>query len=416
MSECWHSVKVKELGIVVTGKTPPTKDKHNFGKGYPFIKPPDLSENTRTIKETENEITEDGLSTLPDKLIPPKSTCVVCIGSIGKKIGFTSLPSVTNQQINSIVVNQSSYDPYFVYYLLRTALPQVKQLDAGSASGRENVNKSTFENIEVCVPSIALQRKIASILSPYDDLIENNTLRIKILEEMIQTIYNEWFVKFRFPGYENVKTVNSELGMIPEGWRIANLSNMVNFIRGVEPGSKKYLYKPDNTTVPFYRVGDLGTRNSNIFIMKKHSKQKFTTEEDILISLDGTVGRVVMGLVGCYSTGIRKVDIEDKANLGTAFVYCLLKSERIQEIINSHAKGTTIKHANTSIDYMSFVLPPSYLVKKFEIQFLPLLKSNLKLSQKIRKLQVTRDLLITKLISGEIDVSELDIDLGGITA
>ena len=86
-----------------------------------------------------------------------------------------------------------------------------------------NVNKTAFENIEIEVHELPTQQKIASILTAYDDLIENNTRRIKILEEMARSHYHEWFVNFRFPGYEQVKMVDSELGLIPEGWEVKKL-------------------------------------------------------------------------------------------------------------------------------------------------------------------------------------------------
>jgi len=412
MSESWRPVKVKELGTVVTGKTPPTKDKHNFGKGYPFIKPPDLSENTTTIKETETEITEVGLSTLPDKLIPPKSTCVVCIGTIGKKIGLTSLPSVTNQQINSIVVNQSSYDPYFVYYLLRAALPQVKQLDAGSASGRENVNKSTFENIEVRAPSIALQRKIASVLSPYDDLIENNIRRIKILEEMAQTIYNEWFVKFRFPGHENVKMVESELGMIPEGWEVRELPSLADVTYGFAFKSKQF--NSDGNGKPVVRIRDVLNGVSNTFSTEEASKKYLVENGDILVGMDGDFH---MGFwVGGQAYLVQRVArFQPRDKIGRYHLFLALR-EPIQHF-NATITGTTVAHlGDTHIKSICIKLPKEQLIVQLNNILEPMLDEILTLRVKNDILRTTRDLLLPRLISGEIDVSELDIDVGGITA
>lgn len=394
MSERWCPVKVKELGTVVTGKTPPTKNKHNFGKGYPFIKPPDLSENTRTIKETETEITKVGLSTLPDKLIPPKSTCVVCIGSIGKKIGLTSLPSITNQQINSIVVNQSSYDPFLVYYLLRAALPQVKQLDAGSASGRENVNKSTFENIEVCVPSIEIQRKIASILSPYDDLIENNIRRIKILEEMAQTIYNEWFVKFRFPGHENVKMVESELGMIPEGWEVKKLNEVIELAYG------KALKKENRVEgqIPVYgSSGVVGYHN-----------ELLVKGPGIIVGRKGNVGSVYWSDVDFYP-----IDTVFYVNSELSLYY-LYYNLQTQNFINNDAAVPGLSRNQAYL--LPFLVPSKEVLIRFEEVESSFFEQKNNLIEVNNNLRTTRDLLLPRLISGEIDVSELDIDVGGITA
>ncbi len=100
------------------------------------------------------------------------------------------------------------------------------------------MNKSRFENLIVTLPPLPIQRKIAAILSAYDDLIENNTRRIALLEEMAQALYREWFVHFRFPGHESVPLVDSPLGPIPEGWQMAKLGEVADYInRGVSVDS-----------------------------------------------------------------------------------------------------------------------------------------------------------------------------------
>ncbi len=96
------------------------------------------------------------------------------------------------------------------------------------ASGRQRADITSIKDLEIPAPSLPTQRKIAAILGAYDDLIENNTQHIKILEEMTQALYHEWFVKFRFPGHEKMRMVESELGMVPERWEVKKLSELVN--------------------------------------------------------------------------------------------------------------------------------------------------------------------------------------------
>lgn len=114
-----------------------------------------------------------------------------------------------------------------MYYILSGIKEQIKNI----ASGAETpiVSKSLFSLVNVKVPTIDVQNKIAAILSAYDDLIENNLRRIKILEEMAQALYREWFVHFRFPGHEKVRLVDSPLGKIPEGWEIKSFDKIVTF-------------------------------------------------------------------------------------------------------------------------------------------------------------------------------------------
>ncbi len=119
-------------------------------------------------------------------------------------------------------------DPLFISYFLRT-LNFASQNVAGAVPG---VNRNYLHMLQVRVPPLPTQRKIADILSAYDDLIENNTRRIKILEEMAQTIYREWFVHFRFPGHEQVEMVETELGLIPDDWRVVKLGEVSTLRRG----------------------------------------------------------------------------------------------------------------------------------------------------------------------------------------
>ncbi|MBT9168506.1 MAG: hypothetical protein DDT19_01851 [Syntrophomonadaceae bacterium] len=294
--------------------------------------------------------------------------------------------------------------PRYVYYFLQT-------LNLGrfnSGAGVPTLNRNDLDTLEIGVHSLPPQRKIASILSAYDDLIENNNRRIKILEEMAQAIYKEWFVNFRFPGHEKVKMVKSKLGMVPEGWQVTKLNEYVDFIRGIEPGSDNYQSEYKKGMLPFLRVGDLSKRASDLFIDEDLANNKIINEDDIVVSLDGTVGIVRIGLEGCYSTGIRKLEIRNH-RIRKSFLYYLMQSEHIQNILKAHAKGSTIQHASAAIDYMDFILPPESMMNKFDEITNPVIENILKLNKINNNLRAARDLLLPKLISGEIDVEGLDI-------
>jgi hypothetical protein len=170
------------------------------------------------------DIREANATLLRRNLLPPESVAVSCIGwQMGKAI-MTSRPSFSNQQLNTIIPREGVV-PDFLYYSL---LPWREYLlSLGSAAGVRTpiLNKSAFSDLRVLMPPLPIQRRIAAILSAYDDLIENNTRRIAILEEMARALYREWFVHFRFPGHEKVKMVKSALGPIPTGWKVAALLN-----------------------------------------------------------------------------------------------------------------------------------------------------------------------------------------------
>ena len=306
---------------------------------------------------------------------------------------------------NNVLLNR------YLYYALRPKLSLLQSHSSGVTT--KFLTLGILKNIDLDVPPKENQSKIASILSAYDDLIENNTRRIKILEEMAQRIYKEWFVDFRFPGHKKVKFVNSELGKIPEGWRVELLDKYVDFERGVEPGSNNYEKNATKENIPFLRVGDLGNRSIEIFVNQSLTENKIIKEDDIAVSMDGTPGIVKMGLSGCYSTGIRKLVIKDNI-MKKSFLYFLMISEHIQNIIKAHSKGTTILHASESIKNMNFILPASDLMKIFDEMVSPMIKEILSLNKKNKILRETRDLLLPKLISGELDVSDLDINTGEI--
>ena len=123
-------------------------------------------------------------------------------------------------------LDTSRLDIRFLYYAMRPMLEHLRSISTGAAT--KFVTLTILNGLVLQFPPLQTQRKIAAILSAYDDLIENNTRRIAILEEMAQAIYREWFVNFRFPGHENVKLVDSALGMIPEGWKIESLGETAN--------------------------------------------------------------------------------------------------------------------------------------------------------------------------------------------
>lgn len=219
-------ISIAELGRVVTGKTPPTDHSEYFGGEIPFITPSDIETyDKRYVEYTERTLTTQGASSIKGCLLPPKSICFVCIGSTIGKSCMTKCVSYTNQQINSIIPNQSCIGDY-LFYLLKYIKGYFQSVGGGTGSGKGIVNKTLFQKTKVMIHNdLNVQQRIASILSAYDDLIENNNRRIKILEKMSENLYKEWFVRFRFPGHEQAEFENG----IPKGWERVRLSDIIDF-------------------------------------------------------------------------------------------------------------------------------------------------------------------------------------------
>ena len=242
--EALRTLRIGDLGRVVTGKTPPSTRPELFGELYPFLTPTDIDGHRRYI-EPERFLSQEGRDAQHRLLLPAHAVCVVCIGATIGKVCMTGRPSFTNQQLNSVVVNERQHDPFFVYSLLGTLRDSLKANAGGAAT--PIINKTAFSEMEISVPPLPVQRRIAGILSAYDELMENCQRRIRILEEMARALYREWFVYFRFHGYDKVPRVDSPLGPIPRGWEVRKLADFVTTKYGytestnAEPVGPKYL-------------------------------------------------------------------------------------------------------------------------------------------------------------------------------
>ena len=188
-----------------------------------------------------------------------------------------------------------------------------------------------------------------------------------------------------------------------EDWEEKFLKDIYIFEKGFEPGSKNYIEEKGTNTVRFIRVGDMLNPNGEVFIDKR-LVVKTCKEDDLLVSFDGTVGRVIFGIEGAYSSGIRKIYSKNLTYDNLGLKYLIFKSKDIQELINSHATGTVILHASSSIDYLSFNFPPEDYIKEFNKLISPIFEKILINKRQIRTLEQMRDALLPKLMSGEVKI------------
>ncbi len=417
MSIEFEKVRIGDLGKVVTGKTPPTAREEYFGTDYPFITPTDIDGSKRHV-ETERYLSQESKKDFNNYLLPSGSICFVCIGATIGKICMTKGPSFTNQQINSVIVDGKRYDNCFVYYLLSTKKENIKNIAGGAAT--PIVNKSAFSDVFVEVPELIVQQKIAAILSNYDDLIENNLRRIKILEEMAQTLYREWFVKFRFPGHQKVKMVNSPLGKIPEGWEVTPLNNLCIRITDGSHSSPKSV----EMGYPMASVKDMRDwaldedscrriAESDYSILVRNDCKPLVN--DVLIAKDGSylkhafVVEEEKELVILSSIAILRPNLEQIF----PHILCMyLRQPEVRSRLSGYVSGVALPRIILK-DFAKFlaVKPEIPLQTQFMMAVEPFVCLIHVLIKKNLTLRRTRDLLLPKLISGELDVSELDINI-----
>ncbi len=277
--------------------------------------------------------------------------------------------------------------PLFISYFLKT-------LNFGEQSGAAavpGINRNTLHMLPIRMPVVDIQLKIAAILSAYDDLIENNLQRIKILEEMAQNLYQEWFVKFRFPGHQKGKMVNSPLGKIPEGWDVKNLLDWVDVKYG------KTLPKAMmEESAPYLVYGAAKV----IGRYKEFNRERPT----IITGCRGRCGQVTITRPKSFITN--NSFFFDFDNKSFEYGYFLLGNRGLNDCIGGTAQPQITLE---SLSGIQVIVPSSTTLILFHELCDPFFGQMRVLSEKNDVLYKTRDLLLPKLISGELDVSELDI-------
>lgn len=253
------------------------------------------------------------------------------------------------------------------------------------------------------------QRRIASILSAYDDLIENNTRRIAILEEMARRIYEEWFVHFRFPSHENVRLVESELALVPEGWSVGNIGSRFMTVLGGTPSRTNAAFW-EGGTIPWINSGKVNelrilepSEHITELALAKSATKMMPAGTTVLAITGATLGQVSMlGAEACANQSV--VGIYEPTGVWRDFVFWFFKTN-IGSIIQ-HASGGAQQHINKDIVNAAPILMPEMgVLKQFNSVIAPMSELVIGLLRKNINLRTTRDLLLPKLISGELDVS-----------
>jgi len=283
------------------------------------------------------------------------------------------------------------------------------------------LSQENLKRIEIRLPPLPTQQQIASILSAYDELIENNTRRIKILEEIAQSIYREWFVNFRYPEHEKAKMVDSPLGMIPEGWGVKHIGEIAK-VKGGKRLPKGRIIQDEVTNHPYLRVvdfADSGLDRSSIKYIDEETHLSISryviSNTDIYISIAGTIGRV-----GSIPNDLSSANLTENAakiceiqsSVSKHYLLHFLHSDNGQAQIASKTVGTSQpKLALFRIQEVMLAIPPTHLIHQSEAIFSDY--SNMMENLRTRNITIcqTRDLLLPRLISGEIDVTDLDIQV-----
>jgi type I restriction enzyme S subunit len=355
---------------------------------------------------------------------------------IGRSIYIKNLPSEIKVTYSAFCIrlrfkNDVEIDSFFYLYVFKSPLFRALLSQFGNGANINNLNQDILNNIKIPVPNLPTQKKIASILSSYDDLIENNNQRIQLLEGMASDIYKEWFVRFRFPAtadkpsYKNTKFVDKEgkevahgtKGAIPEGWEIKPVDEFESFAKSDSKlrkfkGEKRYLATADVTEIKISGEGEIidwknkpsraqlkpelnsvfFARMSNTYKVLNFSESNKNLIEELALS---------SGFLG----------LKAKNNLCFPYLFTFIKGDVFHKYKDLYANGSTqVSLTNEGLHMIRLVEPSIELIEKFGKIVYPFYDEINMLINKNQILQETRDLLLPRLISGKLSVESLEVE------
>ena len=296
----WKPRKLNELGFIGRGKSKrrPRNDPSLYGGPYPFVQTSDIKNADLYLYAYTQTYNEEGLA--QSKLWEPGTLCITIAANIAET-AILGINACFPDSVVGFIAHPDECDVRFVKYYIDTIKLKMQNISRGTT--QDNLSLDKLLTFDILTPPLTTQRKIAAILSAYDDLVENNTRRIRILEEMAQAIYREWFVHFRFPGHEGVKMVETELGLAPEGWELRKLDDFGEVITGKTP-SKNNIEYWDTPDVPFIRTPDMHDQfyciETTDYLSTKGAKSQSNKDlppNSLCVSCIGTVGIVTITCV-----------------------------------------------------------------------------------------------------------------------
>ena len=440
----WKCYQLKNLGVIKTGKTPPSSCKDAFSNtGVPFVTPKDMN-GVKTIFKTERYLSKIGLDSVKNYLVPKNSIAVSCIGSDMGKAYLLSEDSVTNQQINTLIVN-NNHNFEFIYYKLSIMQDYLKSIAGGSAT--PILNKSHFSEIEIELPDLDTQNNFVEKLKYLDKKIQLNTQINQTLEQIAQALFKSWFVDFD-PVRAKVQALSDGMSLeqaelaamqaisgktaeeltalsqtqperyaelvetakafpcemvevdgveVPKGWEIKPLGDLISFVKGKKP--KAVSPNQEENMLPHILTSSLEGKYNEFC----ESNKLITVEyQNTIMLMDGSnSGRIAIGHNGVIGSTLAKINLDN--NKLWAVIYQFLKHKEAD--IQANTTGTTIPHTDKNrINNYLMTIPNDFLLDKFTELFDNSLLKIISNRNQIISLETIRDLLLPRLLNGEINV------------
>lgn len=387
----YEQASISDIADVVTGKTPSTKDSGLWEPDIPFITPKDL-QTTKHIATTDRHVSNAVKDRYSKQVVPAGSVCVSCIGNLGY-VGVTEVTSLTNQQINTIVPNDPC-DSDYLYYAMRWLWPYFKHLE-GQSTTLSIINKSQFKRTSIPWPNQRLRQRISDILNRFDDMIELNLRTNDYLEQLLLARFDRLF-----QSADSFNGTISDIGEVVGGATPSKKRPEYYCHRGIGWITPRDL---SNTSDKFIAHGadDITQAGFDSCSAKK------LPAGSVLFSSRAPIGYIAIASDE-VTTNQGFKSIVPRAEVGTAFVYCFLVRNKYR--IADAGSGTTFPEVSgKTMASIGLVLPDVGRCAEFEEWAKPILKEQFRLEEESHGLGCLRDALLPRLMSGEIDVSKVDL-------
>ena len=398
MKEGWKKVKIGDIAFIEMGQSPKSEYYNSSREGLPFL------QGNRTFGERFPYF--DTYCTF-NKKIAEKGSILM---SVRAPVGDLNIaPEKISIGRGLCSLNAKNKNNHFLFYLLKYFRKSFLNKETGTIFG--SINKNDILNLEVNYPICEkIQTKISNILLSLDEKIELNRKINQNLEEIAQTLFKRWFIDFEFLNEEGNpykssegKMIKSELGEIPEGWRVAKLGDFIKFIKGKKP--KILVEKEDGINkFKYLTIKSINNEEENYC---SDEKVIFVSKNEIMMVMDdASSGDIYIGKEGVLGSTLSKIEIDK--SIDWSIIYYLLNYYKNE--IKQHNTGSAIPHTDKNyIENITFFLPNNKKINYFSKIFKSILLKKIALEDEIYKLIELRDYLLPRLMSGEIDISNLKI-------
>lgn len=390
---------LSELCDIIGGGTPKTNIPQYWGGNIPWLSVKDFNNDRKYVYEAEKAITEEGLNNSAATTLIKGDIIISARGTVGE-MAVIPYPMSFNQSCYGLRAKKEIVDADYLYYLVKFKVKELKHNAHGSVF--DTITRDTFEGIEVDIPSKVNQQKIASILAALDSKIETNETINHNLQQQFQALFDSWFKRFEpfsQPKYE------SELGLIPEGWSVKDIYSISSIIYGAPFSSK--LFNDEHKGSPIVRIRDLKTQNTSTYTTEIHPKGYLIQNGDIIVGMDGEFRPYIWGSGEAWLNQ-RVCVFENKRPKGKVFLFCSIKP--LLNLIEQTEVATTVIHiGKQDFDAFRIVMPPIEILNAFDDITAPMCNRIVNNIMENHRLSALRDSLLPRLMSGEINVSEVEL-------